>query len=82
VVAQNDNTLMNVRLWDPLALLANLKQHLEIRLYYEFFNVDFDRYNLQGNHSQVMVSAHDFLPGGGPATEKRKGSPASCLSGP
>jgi uncharacterized membrane protein (UPF0182 family) len=69
VIAQNDNTLKNVRLWDPRALLANLKQQQEIRLYYEFFDVDIDRYHLQGNYRQVMLSAREL--------EKTQLNPAS-----
>jgi uncharacterized membrane protein (UPF0182 family) len=69
VVAQNDNTLMNVRLWDPRALLANLKQQQEIRLYYEFFDVDIDRYHLLGKYRQVMLSAREL--------EKTQLNPAS-----
>jgi uncharacterized membrane protein (UPF0182 family) len=60
VVSQNDNTLMNVRLWDPRALLANLKQQQEIRLYYEFFDVDIDRYHLQNKYRQVMLSVREL----------------------
>ena len=36
VVEQNQQTLDNVRLWDPGALKDNLQQQQEIRLYYQF----------------------------------------------
>jgi hypothetical protein len=60
VTAENEQTLMNVRLWDPRALRANLKQTQEIRLYYEFFDVDIDRYMLNGDYRQVMLSAREL----------------------
>jgi len=60
VIDQNESTLMNVRLWDPRALRDNLKQQQEIRLYYEFFDVDIDRYHLNGDYRQVMLSVREL----------------------
>ena len=57
MVEQNPNLFNNVRLWDWRALDAVYKQFQEIRLYYEFRDVDIDRYVIDGNYRQVMISA-------------------------
>jgi uncharacterized membrane protein (UPF0182 family) len=53
-------TFDNIRLWDWRALDAVYKQFQEIRLYYEFVDVDIDRYNYAGMYNQVMVSAREM----------------------
>jgi uncharacterized protein len=50
----------NVRLWDYRALKAVYKQFQEIRLYYEFNDVDIDRYMIDGEYRQVMISAREM----------------------
>jgi uncharacterized membrane protein (UPF0182 family) len=56
----NAKTLDNVRLWDPNALMANLKQQQAIRLYYEFHDVDVDRYQIDGEYRQMMLSVREM----------------------
>lgn len=60
MVAQNESIFNNIRLWDWRALEAVLKQFQEIRLYYEFNDVDIDRYHYDGQYRQVMVSAREM----------------------
>ncbi|MEJ2663978.1 MAG: UPF0182 family protein, partial [Spirochaetia bacterium] len=48
VVNMNRSTLNNIRLWDWRALMDNLKEQQEIRLYYSFHDVDIDRYTING----------------------------------
>lgn len=60
MVEQNQNLFSNIRLWDYRALDAVYKQFQEIRLYYEFTDVDIDRYHIDGNYRQVMVSAREL----------------------
>lgn len=60
MVEQNQNLFSNIRLWDYRALDAVYKQFQEIRLYYEFADVDIDRYLIDGNYRQVMVSAREL----------------------
>ena len=60
VTERNEAALDNVRLWDWRALQANLEQQQEIRLYYEFNDVDVDRYTLDDEYTQVMVSAREM----------------------
>jgi hypothetical protein len=50
----------NIRLWDWRALDAVYKQLQEIRLYYEFDDVDVDRYHAADQDLQVMVSAREM----------------------
>ena len=59
-VDSNPSIFQNVRLWDWRALDAVYKQFQEIRLYYEFNDVDVDRYTLDGDLRQVMVSAREM----------------------
>lgn len=56
----NWETVENVRLWDWRPLLSTYKQLQEIRLYYEFFDVDVDRYEIDGRTRQVMLSAREL----------------------
>ncbi|MCU7494058.1 MAG: UPF0182 family protein [Ignavibacteria bacterium] len=59
-VADNPNIFNNVRLWDWKALDAVYRQFQSIRLYYEFSDVDVDRYNIDGKVRQVMVSGREI----------------------
>jgi uncharacterized membrane protein (UPF0182 family) len=56
----NSGTVDNIRLWDWRPLLSTYKQLQEIRLYYEFFDVDVDRYAIDGEKRQVMLSAREL----------------------
>ena len=57
---ENQTIFNNVRLWDYRALDAVYKQFQEIRLYYEFSDVDVDRYHIDDLYSQVMISAREM----------------------
>jgi uncharacterized membrane protein (UPF0182 family) len=59
-IDQNSHLLSEVRLWDWRALDAVYKQFQEIRLYYEFVDVDIDRYTFGDRYRQVMVSAREL----------------------
>ncbi|MBD3427047.1 MAG: UPF0182 family protein [Candidatus Omnitrophica bacterium] len=63
VVDQNRSLFDNIRLWDWRALDAVYNQFQEIRLYYEFRDVDIDRYRYNGDYRQVMVSAREIVVG-------------------
>lgn len=62
MVMQNDQTLRNIRLWDWRPLMQTYRQLQEIRLYYQFYDVDIDRYHLNGDYRQVMLSARELAP--------------------
>src|SRR5687767_6534611 len=59
-LANNRNTLENIRLWDWRALQDTLKQIQAIRLYYDFPDVDVDRYTIDGTTRQMMVAAREI----------------------
>ena len=60
MVERNTNIFENLRLWDWRALEAVYGQFQEIRLYYEFSDVDIDRYTFDDSYRQVMVSAREM----------------------
>ncbi len=57
---KNRGTIDNIRLWDYRPLKATLRQLQEIRQYYEFLDVDVDRYQVEGKVRQVMVAAREL----------------------
>ena len=60
VLTENEATIDNVRLWDYRPLLSTYRQLQEIRFYYKFNDVDVDRYTLDGDYRQVMLSTREF----------------------
>jgi uncharacterized membrane protein (UPF0182 family) len=58
--ANNQPTLQNIRLWDWHALQDTLQQIQEIRTYYDFPDVDIDRYQIDGSMREVMLAAREL----------------------
>jgi uncharacterized membrane protein (UPF0182 family) len=58
--ANNQATLQNIRLWDWRALQDTLRQIQEIRTYYDFPDVDIDRYQIDGRTRQVMLATREL----------------------
>jgi uncharacterized protein len=58
--ANNQATLQNIRLWDWRALQDTLRQIQEIRTYYDFPDIDIDRYNIDGTTREVMLAAREL----------------------
>jgi uncharacterized membrane protein (UPF0182 family) len=56
----NQATLQNIRLWDWRVLQDTLRQLQEIRTYYDFPDIDIDRYALDGNLRQVMLATREL----------------------
>ena len=56
----NRATLENIRLWDWRALQDTLKQMQAIRIYYDFPDVDVDRYQTGGQTRQMMIAAREL----------------------
>jgi len=57
---RNDLTIKNIRLWDHAPLLSTYGQLQEIRTYYKFQDVDNDRYTINGEYRQVMLSPREL----------------------
>jgi uncharacterized membrane protein (UPF0182 family) len=58
--AHNQSTLQNIRLWDWHALQDTLRQVQEIRTYYDFPDIDIDRYSLNGSMREVMLAPREL----------------------
>jgi uncharacterized membrane protein (UPF0182 family) len=58
--AKNQATLQNIRLWDWHALQDTLRQIQEIRTYYDFPDIDIDRYSIDGTTREVMLAAREM----------------------
>ncbi len=59
-IANNQQTVDNIRLWDPTVLAETYSQLQEIRAYYALDEVDVDRYEINGELTQVMVAAREL----------------------
>jgi len=57
---QNDQTIQNIRLWDHQPLLKTYEQLQVIRTYYDFVDVDNDRYQIDGKYRQVSLSPREL----------------------
>jgi uncharacterized membrane protein (UPF0182 family) len=57
---ENRPTLDNLRIWDYHALQDTLRQVQEIRTYYDFNDVDIDRYAVGGQTRQVMLATREL----------------------
>jgi uncharacterized protein len=58
--SQNQTTLDNIRLWDWRALQDTLRQIQEIRTYYDFPEIDIDRYRAGGKLREMMLAAREL----------------------
>jgi uncharacterized membrane protein (UPF0182 family) len=58
---RHDTTIQNIRIWDERPLLQTYRQIQTIRLYYDFNNVDVDRYFINGQYRQVMLAARELM---------------------
>lgn len=56
----SSNLLENVRVWDPDVLQDAYQQLQAIRTYYQFEDVDIDRYEIGGRTRQVLLSAREL----------------------
>jgi len=59
-IAENEVTISNIRLWDPRPLKNTYNQIQSFRPYYDFNDVDIDRYIIDGEYRQVMLSAREL----------------------
>jgi len=59
-IQANQDTVGNIRLWDWEQLKQTYGQLQEIRLYYEFPDIDIDRYTINGSYRQVMLAPREL----------------------
>ena len=59
-VTANRATLESIRLWDPATLQATYQEIQAFRPYYEFTDVDVDRYEVDGQTRQVLLSVREL----------------------
>ncbi len=59
-IEKNGATIKNVPLWDEAPLLKTYSQLQQIRTYYKFNGINNDRYTLNGEYRQVMLSAREL----------------------
>ncbi len=59
-IADNDATVGNIRLWDWRPLKQTYNQLQLFRTYYDFYDVDVDRYRIDGMYKEVLVSAREM----------------------
>ena len=58
---QHDVTIQNIRIWDERPLLQTYRQIQAIRLYYDFNNVDVDRYPINNQYRQIMLAGRELV---------------------
>lgn len=59
-LSSQQNAFSNIRLWDWRALQDTLRQIQEIRTYYDFVDVDVDRYKIGGELRQMMIATREL----------------------
>ncbi len=59
-IVDDAETFANARLWDYRPLGTTLDQLQTVRQYYDFTDVDIDRYPINGQQRQVMLSAREM----------------------
>ncbi len=59
-IKKNSATIKNIRLWDHRPLLDTFSQIQEIRTYYDFASVGNDRYMVNGEYRQTMLSPREL----------------------
>ena len=59
-IRKNLSTIQNIRLWDEEPLLKTYSQLQQIRTYYHFRDVDNDRYTVNNEYLQVMLSPREL----------------------
>jgi uncharacterized membrane protein (UPF0182 family) len=65
-IRNNPQTVSNIRLWRPSIMGENFQQLQRIRQYYEFRDVDVDRYQIDAEPRVVMVSGREVTQAGIP----------------
>lgn len=62
VLRNERETIANIRLWDYRPMRTTYNQIQALRQYYEFADIDVDRYVVDGTLKQVMLAARELVP--------------------
>lgn len=60
MIERNEQTIDNIRINDSLPLLEVYNSRDTIRTYYNFHDVDIDRYEIDGEYQQVFIGAREL----------------------
>ncbi|MGH9155853.1 MAG: UPF0182 family protein [Acidimicrobiales bacterium] len=66
-LAENEATIRNARLWDPAVIGTTYERLQTVRNFYQFNDVDVDRYEIDGRPTQVLISARELNSEGVPS---------------
>ena len=58
-IAGDRRLLESLRLWDPATLLINFRELQAFRAYFDFTDIDVDRYRIDGELQPVMIAARE-----------------------
>jgi uncharacterized membrane protein (UPF0182 family) len=59
-LAVNQTTIRNIRLWDPNQISVDFQRLQGVKTYYKIDDVDIDRYQVNGQLTQVLLSARNL----------------------
>jgi uncharacterized membrane protein (UPF0182 family) len=59
-IADNSGTVSNIRVWRPQVVKENLQSVQRFRQYYDFNDVDVDRYSVNNEERVLMISAREI----------------------
>ncbi|MGI6711452.1 MAG: UPF0182 family protein [Bacillota bacterium] len=59
-IKNNQDTIKNIRLNDPKPLKTVLSQNQGLRYYYQFHDIDIDRYKIDGEYRQVLLGPREI----------------------
>ncbi len=59
-IDSNPATVQNIRLWDNRPLKSTYYQKQALRQYYDFYDIDIDRYEVDGEYRQVMLGIREL----------------------
>lgn len=61
-LVRNDETIRNIRINDARPMIQTFNQIQSIRLYYDFVDVNIDRYTIDGEYTQVFITPRELNP--------------------
>ncbi len=62
-IQNNTATVENIRLWDYRPLRNTYEEKQSLRQYYDFSDIDVDRYTIDGEYQQVMLGVRELFSG-------------------